>query len=183
MGRKYYIQVDETCAEELARRGIGGDRMIVVEEDAAQAHGRHAPLLKAIAEVTGVDVGRIFSHESTRYAVLARTIYVHYARIDGDGVEQISRDLRRGRRGINYYLQDYYSKMEGDIEFRKADARIAAMLGQDDAWKPPKAEAPQRRRKRRGKRRRRTGRQPRVRKSNGKNTSGQVKQPVQLELF
>lgn len=137
MGKRFYIEVTEACAGELKTRGITEAQIMVVDDDSTPQ--RHKALLQALAEVTGVTADRIYSHERTRYAVLARTIYIHYANIDGDGREQISKDIGRDKWAINFYLRDYYNKIEGDMEFKKADARIAALLEANPEWSPPKA--------------------------------------------
>lgn len=173
---KFYVEVSEDCAEYLKRRGIGEAHIMVVDD--ASTRRRHQPLLKALEEVTGVTPDRIFSHERTRYAVLARTIYIHYAQIDGDGIERITNDIGRNRWATNFYLRDYFSKLDGDMEFKKADARVAALLEADQEWCPPARQRPSVGKKKRKKKRRR-------RKVERREMTGQTKGPkyIQLELF
>lgn len=171
---KYYIEVTAECAEELKRRGIAL-RNIVVIQDAAL---RHPPLIKAIETVTGIGAERLFSSERTRYVVLARTLYTHYAKLDGDGIEQISADMGKNRWNTNFYLRDYFSKLEGDVEFRKADMRLGELLAADPEWNPPRPPRPvsARRRRRRGRKGRKV-QQPR------KTLQPDKRLPKQLELF
>ncbi len=137
---RYYIEVTAECAEELKRIGVSPDNIMVVDEASRQK--RHSPLLKALEEVTGVAPARIFSNERTRYVVMARTIYTHYAKIDGDGIEQIAADMGKNRWNTNYYLRDYYNKLQGDMEFRKAEMRVSELLAADPEWSPPKVVKP-----------------------------------------
>jgi len=124
MSTRYYIEISEEKAQELKNLGQGGN--IVVVED--EPNYRHQTLLKAIEEVTGVTAARIMAKDRTRYAVLARTIYTHYARVAGDGTEQIAKDLNRSRAAANFYLRDYYSKVKWDNECKSADLRVFARL-------------------------------------------------------
>ena len=130
---KYYIEITEQHADELKRIGLGKD--IIMMDDTER---RHRPLLKAIEETTGVEQARIFEQDRTRYAVLARTIYVHYARVAGDGIEQIAKDLNRSRAAVNFYLRDFSSKIKYDIEFKRAILRVVERLEADTEWTPLK---------------------------------------------
>ena len=176
MCKKFYLEVTEECAGELEKRGIGSACIMVV--DGASTPRRHQPLLKALEEVTGVKPERIFSHESTRYTVLARTIYIHYAQIDGDGIERITNDIGRNRWATNFYLRDFWNKLEGDMEFKRAEARVAALLEADPDWCPPKKERPAvgKKKRRRKRRRRKAERREPVPQKQGPHL-------VQLELF
>lgn len=171
---KFYLEISKECAEYLKIRGVGEAQIMVVDD--ASTPRRHRPLLKALEDVTGVSAERIFSHERTRYTVLARTIYIHYAQIDGDGIERITNDIGRNRWATNFYLRDYYSKLEGDMEFKKADARVVALLEADPEWCPPAKQRPtaSKKKRKRKRRRRRVERREPQRKG---------PQYVQLELF
>lgn len=172
---KFYLEISKECAEYLRIRGVGEAQIMVVDD--APNPRRHKALLRALEEVTGVSAERIFSHERTRYTVLARTIYTHYAQIDGDGIERISNDLGRNRWATNFYLRDYYSKLDGDMEFRRADTQIAARLKDDPEWSPPAKEKPTASKRKRRRRKRR--RQPQRRETKQE----QRQQYIQLELF
>lgn len=137
---RYYIEVTADCVEELKRRGVSSDNIMVVDD--ASRRERHKALLKALEEVTGITPARIFSNERTRYVVLARTLYTHYAKIDGDGIEQISADMGKNRWNTNFYLRDYHNKLQGDMEFRRADMRVSELLKADPEWNPPKVVKP-----------------------------------------
>lgn len=167
---KFYLEISKECAEYLKIRGVGEAQIMVVDD--ASTPRRHRPLLRAIEEVTGVNVVRVFSNERTRYTVMARTIYAHYAQLDGDGNEQLQASLGKDRRMTNYYLRDYFNKVEFDREFRTADMRIRALLDKDPEWKPPKIEKPKAKKRRRKRKRLRPLKfaQPK-------------QQPRQLELF
>ena len=171
MGKRYYIEVTEDCAGELERMGaVGGSIMVVDDAAATEARRRHGALIRAIEELTGVTAERITGKERTRYAVLARTIYAHYARIDGATAEQLEHDMGSRRRYVNYVLADFAVKMEGDLEFRKAEGRVRAILEADPQWSPPRVEKAQHAKRKRGRGRRvRKGRgRPAARRKEGR---------------
>lgn len=176
---RYYIEISEQEAAQLKQWGQG-DRVLMIDS----APTRHRPLLKAIEEVTGVTPARIFSNERTRYVVIARTIYTHYARINGDGIEQIARDLHRRRWAVNFYLRDFETKLAYDMEFKSAEFRVCSIISDDPEWRPPKRQSPNvgqisRRKKKRRKRRRRP--QP-VLQNNIQNKQEQIAERRQLKI-
>lgn len=126
MCKRFYVEVTglgEDGEAELQKAGINKDAILVVDEEV-----RNRELVEAIREVTGIGFDDIKSSGSTRYIVMARCMYIHFAIEMGDSIGRICKDIGRDERRLRWYKNEYENKMAGDIEFRKDVNRLLELI-------------------------------------------------------
>lgn len=144
MGIKVYIQVaveGEDAVQKLIALGV--PKEIIHVEDSEKD-----PLVDAIEKGAKVTFETVKSKDSRRNAVIARTIFIHYAKKNGLTSQSIENILGRDGSSIRWYLRHFEESMMGDMAFKAAEGRVVELLQNNPKWCPPKLPKPKVRKRR-----------------------------------
>lgn len=116
---------------------VGKLRRMGIPEECIRVEDVSDPIADAVYAETGISIETIKSKDSTRDAVMARSIYIHHRKELGETNQAIANDIGRDGSSIRWYNHHYDESMQGDFIFKASALRCIARLKANPYWCPP----------------------------------------------